>query len=115
MLVAFSHISWLEAEAFHIIRKDLAEFSKAVMVFFGKSLCHTRISRAASLFLRNGYFHCCISMRHRNSSWFSTGETIFLRNRGFSLIIHVNEDVRAAGINRLSFKERYSMVRRGGG
>lgn len=108
-----SHLSWLEAEAIHILRESVAESSKPVMLFSaGKDS-----TVLAHLALRA--FHPSrppFPLLHIDSTWEFRSlldfRDQFARRLGFSLIVHANEAGRAAGMNPFDYGDRYTLVMR---
>lgn len=113
MTLALSHLSWLEAEAVHILRESVAESSNPVMLFSaGKDS-----TVLAHLALRA--FHPSrppIPLLHIDSTWEFQSlldfRDSFAHQHGFSLIVHANESGRAAGINPFDYGDRYTMLMR---
>lgn len=113
MASALSHLSWLEAEAIQIIRESVAESSKPVMLFSaGKDS-----TVLAHLALRAFYpSKPPFPLLHIDSTWEFQSlldfRDRFAKQHGFSLIVHANEDGRAAGMNPFDYGDRYTMVMR---
>jgi sulfate adenylyltransferase subunit 2 len=113
MASARSHLSWLEAEAIHILRESVAEAANPVMLFSaGKDS-----TVLAHLALRA--FHPSrppFPLLHVDSTWEFRSlldfRDSFARQHGFSLVVHANEEGRAAGINPFDYGDRYTMVMR---
>ncbi|MFY9627025.1 MAG: sulfate adenylyltransferase subunit CysD [Methylocystis sp.] len=108
-----SHLAWLEAEAIHILREAVAEANKPVMLFSaGKDS-----TVLAHLALRA--FHPAkppFPLLHIDSTWefreLLEFRDAFARGHGFELIVHANEEGRAAGVNPFDYGDRYTMVMR---
>jgi sulfate adenylyltransferase subunit 2 len=113
MCAALSHLSWLEAEAIHILREAVAESDNPVMLFSaGKDS-----TVLAHLALRA--FHPSrppFPLLHIDSTWEFRSllefRDSFARRHGLSLIVHANEAGRAAGINPFDYGDRYTMMMR---
>lgn len=108
-----SHLSWLEAESIHILREAVAESERPVMLFSaGKDS-----TVLAHLALRAFYpGKPPFPLLHIDSTWEFRSllefRDAFARENGFSLIVHANEDGRAAGMNPFDYGDRYTMVMR---
>jgi sulfate adenylyltransferase subunit 2 len=113
MPLALSHLAWLEAEAIHILREAVAESSNPVMLFSaGKDS-----TVLAHLALRAFYpSRPPFPLLHIDSTWEFRSllefRDAFARRHGFSLIVHANEEGRAAGMNPFDYGDRYTMVMR---
>jgi sulfate adenylyltransferase subunit 2 len=113
MTPALSHLSWLEAEAIHILREAVAESSNPVMLFSaGKDS-----TVLAHLALRAFYpSRPPFPLLHIDSTWEFRSlldfRDSFANRHGFSLIVHANEAGRAAGINPFDHGDRYTMLMR---
>ena len=95
-----THLKQLEAESIHIIREVAAEFSNPVMLYsIGKD-------SSVMLHLARKAFHPGpppFPLMHVDTTW-KFREMIAFRDRmakeaGMELIVHTNEEGRAAGIN----------------
>jgi sulfate adenylyltransferase subunit 2 len=108
-----SHLSWLEAEAIHILREAVAESSNPVMLFSaGKDS-----TVLAHLALRAFYpGKPPFPLLHIDSTWEFRSllefRDSFARENGLSLITYANEAGRAAGMNPFDYGDRYTMVMR---
>jgi len=108
-----SHLDRLESEAIHILREAVAEARNPVMLFSaGKD--STVMAHVALRAFSPGKppFH----LLHIDSTWefqsllaFRDG---FARDHGFDLIVHANEEGRAAGLNPFEHGERYTAAMR---
>jgi sulfate adenylyltransferase subunit 2 len=113
MKMGSSHLSWLEAEAIHILREAVAESSNPVMLFSaGKDS-----TVLAHLALRAFYpGKPPFPLLHIDSTWEFQSlldfRDNFARENGLSLIAFANEDGRAAGMNPFDYGDRYTMVMR---
>lgn len=108
-----SHLSWLEAESIHILREVAAEARNPLMLFSaGKDS-----TVMAHLAIRA--FHPAkppFPLLHVDSTW-EFGSLLAFRDafaseHGFRLIVHSNEEGRAAGINPFDHGDRYTTVMR---
>jgi sulfate adenylyltransferase subunit 2 len=108
-----SHLERLESEAIHILREAVAEARNPVMLFSaGKDS-----TVMAHLALRA--FHPGkppFPLLHIDSTW-EFGSLLafrdaFARDHGFGLIVHANEEGRAAGFNPFDHGERYTSAMR---
>ena len=97
---ALSHLDWLEAESIHVMREVAAECDNPVMLFsIGKD-------SAVMLHLAIKAFYpgrLPFPLLHIDTTW-KFREMIAFRDRcarelGFELIVHVNQDGLARGIN----------------
>ncbi|MCB1498812.1 MAG: sulfate adenylyltransferase subunit CysD [Bauldia sp.] len=112
-MTSLSHLEALEAEAIHILREGVAEARSPVMLFSaGKDS-----TVLAHLALRAFYpAPPPFPMLHVDSTWefrslmeFRDG---FVRDNGLSLIVHANEEGRAAGLNPFDHGDAYTTVMR---
>jgi sulfate adenylyltransferase subunit 2 len=108
-----SHLRQLESESIHILREAVAEARNPVMLFSaGKDS-----TVLAHLALRA--FHPGkppFPLLHIDSTWEFRSlldfRDEFARTHGFELIVHANEEGRAAGINPFDHGERYTSIMR---
>ncbi len=113
MKFADSHLSWLEAEAIHILREAVAEARNPVMLFSaGKDS-----TVMAHLALRAFYpSKPPFPLLHVDSTWefrsLIAFRDEFAARHGFRLIAHANEEGRAAGINPFDHGDRYTLLMR---
>jgi sulfate adenylyltransferase subunit 2 len=113
MKMGSNHLSWLEAEAIHILREAVAESSNPVMLFSaGKDS-----TVLAHLALRAFYpGKPPFPLLHIDSTWEFQSlldfRDNFARENGLSLIAFANEDGHAAGMNPFDYGDRYTMVMR---
>ena len=108
-----SHLSWLEAEAIHILREAVAEARNPVMLFSaGKDS-----TVMAHLALRAFYpSRPPFPLLHVDSTWEFQSlidfRDAFARDHGFQLIAYSNEEGRGQGINPFEHGDRYTLVMR---
>ena len=108
-----SHLSWLEAEAIHILREAVAEARNPVMLFSaGKDS-----TVMAHLALRAFYpSRPPFPLLHVDSTWEFQSlidfRDAFVRDHGFQLIAYSNEEGRGQGINPIEHGDRYTLVMR---
>lgn len=108
-----SHLSWLEAEAIHILREAVAEARNPVMLFSaGKDS-----TVMAHLALRAFYpSRPPFPLLHVDSTWEFQSlidfRDAFAREHGFQLIAYSNEEGRGQGINPFEHGDRYTLVMR---
>ena len=108
-----SHLDRLESEAIHILREAVAEARNPVMLFSaGKD--STVMAHVALRAFYPG--KPPFPLLHIDSTWefqsllaFRDG---FARDHGFDLIVHANEEGRAAGLNPFEHGERYTAAMR---
>ncbi len=108
-----SHLDRLESEAIHILREAVAEKRNPVMLFSaGKD--STVMAHVALRAFYPG--KPPFPLLHIDSTWefqsllaFRDG---FARDHGFDLIVHANEEGRAAGLNPFVHGERYTTAMR---
>jgi len=108
-----SHLDRLESEAIHILREAVAEAHNPVMLFSaGKD--STVMAHVALRAFYPG--KPPFPLLHIDSTWefqsllaFRDG---FARDHGFDLIVHANEEGRAAGLNPFEHGERYTAAMR---
>lgn len=113
MTARLSHLARLESEAIHILREAVADARKPVMLFSaGKDS-----TVLAHLALRAFYpGRPPFPLLHIDSTWefqslldFRDG---FAREHRFELIVHANEEGRAAGLNPFDHGDRYTLEMR---
>jgi sulfate adenylyltransferase subunit 2 len=110
VLSGLRHLERLEAEAIYILREAVAEARNPVMLFSaGKDstvLAHLAV-RAFSP-ARPPF-----ALLHIDSTWefaeLLAFRDAFARAHGFSLLVHANEEGRAAGLNPFDHGELYTM------
>ena len=108
-----SHLSWLEAESIHIIREVAAAATNPVMLFSaGKDS-----TVMAHLAIRAFYpGKPPFPLLHVDSTWefrsLLAFRDSFATKHGFDLIVHANEEGRAAGINPFDHGDRYTAIMR---
>jgi len=108
-----SHLSWLEAEAIHIIREVVAAAKNPVMLFSaGKDS-----TVMAHLAIRAFYpGKPPFPLLHVDSTWefraLLAFRDAFATKHGFDLIVYTNEEGRAAGINPFDHGDRYTAIMR---
>ena len=111
MTVGGSHLSSLESESIHIMREVIAEARKPVMLF---SAGEDSIVMA-HLAMRT--FHPSrptFPLLRVDSTWEFRSllefRDAFAARHGFELIVHANEEGRAAGINPFDHGDRYTAI-----
>lgn len=110
---AATHLAALEAESVHILLESVAEAQRPVMLFSaGKDS-----TVMAHLALRAFYpSRPPFPLLHIDSTWeFSSliaFRDAFAARHGFELIVHANEEGRAAGINPFDHGDRYTSIMR---
>ena len=113
MNIGARHLAALEAEAIHIFREVVAESRNPVMLFSaGKDS-----TVMAHLALRAFYpAKPPFPLLHVDSTWefqsLIAFRDAFAREHGFRLIVHANEEGRAAGVNPFDHGERYTAIMR---
>lgn len=108
-----SYLDRLEAEAIHILREAVAEARNPVMLFSaGKD--STVMAQVALRAFYPG--KPPFPLLHIDSTWefrsLLTFRDDFARDHGFDLIVHANEEGRAAGLNPFEHGERYTAAMR---
>jgi len=108
-----SHLDRLEAEAIHILREAVAEARNPVMLFSaGKD--STVMAQVALRAFYPG--KPPFPLLHIDSTWefrsLLTFRDGFARDHGFDLLVHANEEGRAAGLNPFEHGERYTTAMR---
>lgn len=113
MAFALSHLSWLEAEAIHILRESVAESSNPVMLFSAGKDSTVLAHLALKAFYPSKPL---FPLLHIDSTWEFESllefRDSFARRHGFSLIVRANERGRAAGMNPFDYGDRYTMAMR---
>ena len=113
MTVRGAHLSSLESESIHIFREVVAEARKPVMLFSaGKDS-----TVMAHLAMRAFYpGRPPFPLLHVDSTWEFRSlldfRDAFAARHGFELIVHANEEGRAAGINPFDHGDRYTAIMR---
>jgi sulfate adenylyltransferase subunit 2 len=108
-----THLDRLESEAIHILREAVAEARHPVMLFSaGKDS-----TVMAHLALRAFYpAKPPFPLLHVDSTWefrsLVAFRDAFARAHGFRLIVHSNQEGRAAGINPFEHGDRYTTIMR---
>jgi len=99
-----THLKQLEAESIHIIREVAAEFENPVMLYsIGKdSACMVRLAQKAFYPAKPPF-----PLMHIDTTWkfrdmYALRDNYVAKELGFKLIVHVNEEGRAAGINPIT-------------
>jgi sulfate adenylyltransferase subunit 2 len=108
-----SHLARLEAESIHIIREAVAECSNPVMLFSaGKD--STVLAHLAMKAFYPG--KPPFPLLHIDSTWEFRSlldfRDEFALATGFQLIVHANEEGRAAGINPFDHGDNYTLLMR---
>lgn len=108
-----SHLDRLESEAIHILREAVSEARNPVMLFSaGKD--STVMAHVALRAFYPG--KPPFPLLHIDSTWefqsLLAFRDDFVRDHGFDLIIHSNEEGRAAGLNPFEHGERYTTAMR---
>ena len=99
-----THLRQLEAESIHIIREVAAEFENPVMLYsIGKdSAVMVRLAEKAFYPAKPPF-----PLMHIDTTWkfqemYRMRDTYIAKELGFKLIVHVNEEGRAAGVNPIT-------------
>lgn len=113
MTATLSHLSRLESEAIYILREAVAEARKPVMLFSaGKDSTVLAHLALRAFFPGRPPF----PLLHIDSTWEFRSllrfRDAFAREHGFKLIVHVNEEGRAAGLNPFDHGDRYTLEMR---
>ncbi|WP_194954775.1 sulfate adenylyltransferase subunit CysD [Sphingopyxis solisilvae] len=113
MTATLSHLSRLESEAIHILREAVAEARKPVMLFSaGKDSTVLAHLALRAFFPGRPPF----PLLHIDSTWEFRSllrfRDAFAREHGFKLIVHVNEEGRAVGLNPFDHGDRYTLEMR---
>ncbi|QPC95911.1 sulfate adenylyltransferase subunit CysD [Mesorhizobium sp. INR15] len=109
MTAQLSHLARLESEAIHILREAIAEARKPVMLFSaGKDSTVLAHLALRAFFPGKPPF----PLLHIDSTWEFKSllqfRDAFAREHGFVLIVHANEDGRAAGLNPFDHGDLYT-------
>jgi len=113
MRAKLSHLARLESEAIHILREAVADARKPVMLFSaGKDS-----TVLAHLALRAFYpGRPPFPLLHIDSTWEFRSlldfRDTFARDHGFELIVHANEEGRAADLNPFDHGDHYTLAMR---
>ena len=113
MTARLSHLARLESEAIHILREAVAEARQPVMLFSaGKDS-----TVLAHLALRAFYpGRPPFPLLHIDSTWefrsLLAFRDAFAREHEFELIVHANEEGRAAGLNPFDHGDNYTLAMR---
>ncbi len=108
-----SHLERIEAEAIHILREAVAEARNPVMLFSaGKdSTIMAHVAMRAFYPSRPPF-----PLLHIDSTWEFQSlldfRDAFARENGFELVVHANEEGRAAGLNPFDHGDRYTWAMR---
>ena len=113
MLEDARHLAALEAEAIHIIREVVAQAQSPVMLFSaGKDSTVMAHLAICAFYPSKPPF----PLLHIDSTWEFRSlldfRDAFARKHRFQLIVHANEEGRAAGINPFDHGERYTAIMR---
>jgi sulfate adenylyltransferase subunit 2 len=99
-----THLRQLEAESIHIIREVAAEFENPVMLYsIGKdSAVMVRLAEKAFFPAKPPF-----PLMHIDTTWkfqemYKLRDEYVAKELGFKLIVHVNEEGRAAGVNPIT-------------
>ncbi len=108
-----SHLARLESEAIHILREAVTEARRPVMLFSaGKDSTVLAHLALRAFFPGKPPF----PLLHIDSTWefraLLAFRDAFARDHGFDLIVHANEDGRAAGLNPFDHGELYTSAMR---
>ncbi len=111
--MSLSHLARLEAEAIHILRETVAECANPVMLFSaGKDSTVLAHLAKKAFYPGNPPF----PLLHINSTWefraLLAFRDAFAAANGFRLIVHANEEGRAAGINPFDHGDTYTLLMR---
>lgn len=108
-----AHLAQLEAEAIHILREALAEAAHPVLLFSGGK------DSTVLAHLACRAFHPApppLPLLHIDSTWEFRAlldfRDRFAARHGFRLLVHANQEGRAAGINPFDHGDRYTTVMR---
>ena len=113
MTATLSHLSRLESEAIYILREAVAEARKPVMLFSaGKDSTVLAHLALRAFFPGRPPF----PLLHIDSTWAFRSllrlRDAFASEHRFKLIVHVNEEGRAAGLNPFDHGDRYTLEMR---
>lgn len=108
-----SHLGHLESEAIHILREAVAEARNPVMLFSAGKDSTVMAHLALQAFYPG---KPPFPLLHIDSTWefrsLIAFRDAFARDHGFDLIVHANEEGRAAGLNPFDHGERYTAAMR---
>jgi sulfate adenylyltransferase subunit 2 len=108
-----SHLARLEAESIHIIREGVAECSNPVMLFSAGKDSTVMASLAMKAFYPG---KPPFPLLHIDSTWEFRSlldfRDEFARANSLRLIVHANEEGRAAGINPFDHGDNYTLLMR---
>lgn len=110
-----THLSWLEAQSIYILREGVADARKPVMLFSaGKD------STVLAHLARRAFYPAPppFPLLHVDSTWefraiLEFRDAFACRHR-FSLVVHANEEGRAAGLNPFDHGDHYTATMRTG-
>ncbi len=110
---AGTHLSRLESESIHIFREAVAEARNPVMLFSaGKDSTVMAHLAIRAFFPAKPPF----PLLHVDSTWefrsLLAFRDAFAAEHGFKLIVHANEEGRAAGVNPFDHGDRYTAIMR---
>jgi sulfate adenylyltransferase subunit 2 len=113
MTARLSHLARLESEAIHILREAVAGARNPVMLFSaGKDSTVLAHLALRAFFPGRPPF----PLLHIDSTWEFRSlldfRDAFAREHGFELIVHANEEGRAAGFNPFDHGDRYTLEMR---
>jgi sulfate adenylyltransferase subunit 2 len=113
MTAPLSHLARLESEAIHILREAVAEARKPVMLFSaGKDSTVLAQLALRAFFPSRPPF----PLLHIDSTWEFRSlldfRDAFAREHGFEMIVHANEEGRAAGLNPFDHGDYYTQAMR---
>ena len=104
-----THLRQLEAESIHIIREVAAEFENPVMLYsIGKdSACMLRLAEKAFFPAKMPF-----PLLHVDTTWkfkemYALRDEYVAKQLGLKLIVHVNEEGRAKGINPITHGSKF--------
>jgi sulfate adenylyltransferase subunit 2 len=112
-LITLSHLERLEAESIFIMREAVAEARNPVMLFSAGKDSTVMAHLAVRAFYPS---KPPFPLLHVDSTWEFQSlldfRDDFARQHGFELIVHANEEGRAAGINPFDHGDRYTSIMR---